>query len=76
MDSQKFGHPLEYKKKVSEEPLQILEAALMDTIRQVSTEKLPEELTWWTLDDTVSLKVRMHPFLDRILNHLGSKNMF
>ena len=56
--------------------MQILEAALMDTIRQVSTEKLPEELTWWTLDDTVSLKVRMHPFLDRILNHLGSKNMF
>lgn len=61
---------------MSEEPLKLLEEVLIDTLRQVSVADLPEELNWWALDDKVPLEIRTHPFLDRILYHLGQKNMF
>ena len=61
---------------MSEEPLQLLEEVLIDTLRQVSVTDLPDELDWWALDDKVPLEIRTHPFLDRILYHLGQKNMF
>jgi hypothetical protein len=49
-------------------PLKILEETLIETLRQISVADLPEDLSWWELNDEVPMAVRTHPFLDRILN--------
>ena len=56
--------------------MKILEEALHETLRQVSVQDLKADLNWWALDDDVPQEVRMHPFLDRILYHLGRKAMY
>jgi len=60
-------HPLRRKQKVCEEPLKILEETLLDTLRQISVQDLPAELSWYALNDDVPIDIRMHPFLDKIL---------
>lgn len=76
MTEENFDHPLLRKQKVCEEPLKILQDSLIETLRHVSVDDLPEELNWWALNDEVPVDIRMHPFLDSILYELGRKNQF
>ena len=54
----------------------MFEEILVATLRQVSIDDLPAELSWYALDDEVPMEIRMHPFLDRVLYQLGRKNMY
>ena len=54
----------------------MFEDILIATLRQVSIDDLPEELSWYALNDEVPMEMRMHPFLDRLLYQLGRKNMY
>ena len=76
MREEDFDHPLRRKQKICEEPLQILQDSLIETLRHISVHDLPADLNWYALNDDVPLEIRMHPFLDTILYELGRKNMF
>ena len=76
MREEDFDHPLRRKQKICEEPLQILQDSLIETLRHISVNDLPADLNWYALNDEVPLDIRMHPFLDTILYELGRKNMF
>ena len=71
-----FEYQLKRKRLICEEPVKMFEDILIATLRQVSIDDLPEELSWYALNDEVPMEIRMHPFLDRLLYQLGRKNMY
>jgi len=66
-----FDFPLQKKQQMCAEPIQILEKALIDTLRQLSVEGLPETVPWQFLRREVPLDVLLHPFVDSIMHQIA-----
>ena len=72
-DEQQYKSELERIQFIHKEPLELLEKAYIDTLRQISVEELPEDIQFMKALEKVPGCT--HPFVDKILQQLSKKNM-